>query len=440
MTSAQSAVLIAALVFGGAAFALLKANSHAAVAAAPLATNLAMAQLEPDMNRTPTGPVVPPRPAVAAAPSAAALDKVKAALHDPNPTIAYPNPVMQEAIAGLGGQKKAALPILETALSDADAPVRLRAVDGLGIIGPEAGEAAPLLLGLLRDGGFRQAIPQTGYILKYEMGVVVTNGIYTDNMLLYALGQIHPLPEILPQFARSMTENRSVAQAVLSGNGQFESNRRRIVGGGWLWDMANEDAKALNDAFRPLLQAQDPAVQLAAARSLVAALGDQADAAVFPVAAELLQYHDLITQQDGLFILQGAARNPDAGVAPGQSGLYAPRLGPYLNDTVSALAFAAYNGVTEEIRVTAAKMLDVLVPDLGKSNPALAAQLDQQRQQQKFVSQAIAAELATPEIQEGLKKFPDAAPQIAPFFARNGFTDAVELLPAFADALAALAP
>jgi RNA polymerase sigma factor (sigma-70 family) len=449
VTSAKVAGLIAALVLGGATFAIVKSISRASPA--PTATNLAMSGEAPATNGSSTGSAAPSKPAGDAVELAAALDKVKAALHDPNPTIVYPNAVMQEAIAGLGDKKKAALPILEAALNDADAYVRLCAVDGLGIVGPEAKEAAPLLLALLRDGGLGKSIRQARYKKAAlfgdspAFGGIGYIGIYTDNIILYVLGQIGPPPEILPEFARLMKENRSVSEIVYNATTQFYSTRRTMASEDWLWAIAHEDSKALNNAFRPLLQDPDRLVREAAALSLVSALGDQADTGVFPVAVELVKSGNLIgeqeviREQEGLWLLQQAARdlNPDG--EDGKSTLYAARVGPYLNETVSALADAAYHGATENVRSGASEMLDVLVPDMRKSNPSLAALAEQQNLSDAFTAKVISGKAATPEIVEGLKKFPKAAPDIAVYFAVN-HSNAVELLPAFAEALSALAP
>jgi hypothetical protein len=386
-----------------------------------------------------TGSAAPSKPAGDAPASAAALDKVKAALHDPNPTLTYPNSVMEEAIAGLGNQKQAALPILDAALVEADAVVRLRAVDGLGMIGPAAGEAVPLLLALLRDGGLAQDIPQTSYNVTEQLSSVMSYPIYTDNMILYALGQIHPAPEILPEFARLINGSLPFRQTVYRATTQFPGVRRNMQAGGWLWSISHEDPIALNNAFRPLLQDPDRLVRAAAALSLVSALGVQADAGVFPMAAEMVKSGNLIEEQEGLWLLQGATRDPGPDSASETAILSAPRLGPYLNETVSALADAAYHGSKEDVRLAASKMLDVLVPDLRKLNPLLAAELEQQSQLEAFTARVTSGETATPEIVDGLKKFPKAAPDIAFFFALNGLHP-VELLPVFTEALSALAP
>ncbi len=161
--SAKVALLVVALALGGATFVIFESVSHRSPAAAPLAINPAMAQRTLDTDGSPTRLAAPVKPAVDEAPSAAALDKVKAALQDPNPTTTFPNSVMQEAIEALGNQRKASLPILEAALHDTDAQVRVRAMDGLGMIGPEAKELTPLILDMLRAGGLGDANWRTLY-------------------------------------------------------------------------------------------------------------------------------------------------------------------------------------------------------------------------------------------------------------------------------------
>jgi hypothetical protein len=173
---------------------------------------------------------------------------------------------------------------------------------------------------------------------------------------------------------------------------------------------------------------------------LVSALGDQTDAAVFPVAAELLKSgDDSFLRVDGMSLLHGAARVPGSAGPPGEPGLTAARLGPYFNEVVSALADAADHTKRETVRLAAAKMLDSLSPNFRKSNPALAADLEQQNQSDAFALKVTSGEATIPEVLEGLKKFPKAAPAIAGYYARTG-SNVVELLPAFTEALSALAP
>lgn len=444
-TAAKSPVFLAALaglmILSGAVLAILRLVSHRPLVAQSTATNLIATSVAPDPNSSSPGPVAQSKVSGNAdtnAISPAALDKVRAALHDPTPTDVYPNAVMQEAIAGLGDKKKAAVQILEAALKDADAQVRLRAVDGLGIVGPEAKESATLLLEVLRGGGFSDDIPQTKY--KIAALGVTDLGVYTDNIVLYALGEIHPKPEILPDFARLLKESQPVCRIVYQATKQVPGVRRNFQGGGWLWAMAGEDSKALNKALRPLLQDSNQLVRIVAAVSLVSALGTQADPGVFAVAAEMLRSDDdTFVRPQGIAILNWAATEPGADGRPGQTVLNAPRFGPYLNETVLALADAAHHSKREDLRLKASKMLDVLVPDFRKSNPAAAAELEQQDQTDALIAKVVSGEADTPEILEGLKRFPKAAPRIAAFLARNG-SNGVELLPAFGEALAALAP
>jgi len=447
VTSAKSLSFIAVLtgaVVLTAAVIITKSTPHGSLVAQSPATNLTPSAGTPDTNRPLAGPVAAARPAndaVTNAALAAALDKVKAALHDPNETTLYPNPTMEEAIAGLGDRKQAVLPILEAALKeDANAEVRLRALDGLGIIGPEAKAAAPLLLGVLRDGGVGQAIPQTRYTIAGKFGAVRSFPIYTGNMILYALAQIHPSPEILPEFARMVKENRSVSTIVYQATKQFPGVRRSLQAGGWLWAIANQDAQALNSAFLPLLQDPDWRVRSVAALALVSALGDQADRGVFPVAAELLRSDDdHFLRVEGMSLLHGAARAAGSDDPPEESTLTPARLGPYLNETLSALADAADHTRREDLRLAAAKMLDTLSPDFRQLNP-LAAELEQEKQAEAFSAKATSGGATLPEVLEGLKQFPRTAPAIAGYYASFSGSNAVELLPAFSAALAALAP
>ena len=55
------------------------------------------------------------------------------------------------------------------------------------------------------------------------------------------------------------------------------------------------------------------------------------------------------------------------------------------------------------------------------SQSPLAAELEQQKQSEAFTSKVTSGEATMPEIVEGLKKFPKAAPAIATYFARNRF-------------------
>jgi hypothetical protein len=110
-----------------------------------------------------------------------------------------------------------------------------------------------------------------------------------------------------------------------------------------------------------------------------------------------------------------------------------------LNETLSALADAADHTTREDLRLAAAKMLDALVPEFRKVNPS-AAELELQKQSDAFSLKVTSGGAPVPEVLEGLKKFPKTAPAIASYYARFMGSNAVELLPAFGEALSALAP
>jgi hypothetical protein len=282
---------------------------------------------------------------------------------------------------------------------------------------------------------------QARYAVSGPSGTGRSVSIYVDNMILYALGQVHPSPELLPEFARLLKENRAVCRIVYYALHQFPGVRRSMEAGGWLWAIANENPEALNQAFAPLLQDPDRGVRFVAARALVTALGDQADAGVFAVAIEALKSSEGdIAPGNGLSLLYDAARPATPDGPPAEPNLTPARLGPYLDDTVSALADAAAHTTRGEVRLGAAKLLEVLGPEFRKSDPALAAELEQQHRADAFDSKVCSGEATLPEVREGLKTFPKTAPSIARYYARFAGSNAVELLPAFQEALSALAP
>lgn len=441
LAAAKIPVSIAALAGLAAlgSFSVLNSVSHRSPAGSP-ATNLAVSLATNNISPIPVVRSQSAKTAGANPALAAALDKVKAALRDANPTTNYPNRVMQDAIVGLGSQKQAALPILEVALKDANDEVCLRAIDGLGIIGPEAGDAAPLLLDVLREGGMGQAA-QANYTLSI-MGNRPPRSfpIYANNMILYSLGQIHPAPEMLTQLVQLMKQNRVVLDLVDKADRQFPGNGHRpLQSGGWLWAMAGENSLNLNAAFVPLLRDPDQPVRLISALVLVSALGDQTDAAVFTVAAEMLKSdNNLLIRPGGLRLLTHAAYNLNSDNPPENPVLTAARLGSHFDEIVSALADAATKTKKDFVRSQAAKMLEALSPDFLKNNPELTAALESEDEANAFIKKVQAGEASLSEIREGLGKFPRTAPVIASIYARSGDSKGLELLPAFAGALAAL--
>lgn len=268
-------------------------------------------------------------------------------------------------------------------------------------------------------------------------------------MILYSLAELGPAPELLPDLARLAQESESARNTVAASTRRFSSSHKTSWHGSWIWDLANGDSKAINDAFRPLLKNTSIDVRQTAASALATSLGDQADPGVFAVALELLKSDDdRILRLDGLELLQEAGTDMNDsgdskalhasvnGVAP-RPGLNAVRLGPYLNDTVAALAIVAHETSRQDLRLMASRLLDVLSPDFRNVNPHLADDLEQEDQMGAFQFQARSGNLTEAEMLDGLKRFPKAAPTVAEILARRG-PDARKALPILQQTLVAL--
>jgi hypothetical protein len=183
---------------------------------------------------------------------------------------------------------------------------------------------------------------------------------------------------------------------------------------------------------------------------LAYALGDQADAGVFPVAIELMKSgDDGFLRLEGMLILQAAGTDLSGPVTVdngmrAKTGLGASRLGPYLNETVSALTEVANQTTRQDLRLQAARMLDVLSPDFRKNDPQKAEDLEREDQTAAFIFRVRTHQAAMSEILEGLKKYPKAAPAVGEILAGGGSAtqkaDARQALGALGEALSALAP
>jgi hypothetical protein len=237
-----------------------------------------------------------------------------------------------------------------------------------------------------------------------------------------------------------MKRDRYVCHVVNQTTRQFGGTHRTMQAGGWLYDIADQDPKLLNNAFRPLLTDTDRAARFVSALALAHTLGEEADQGIFPVAAEMLKSgDDTILRHDAMSLLDDSVREFSNADPPGEAVLTAPRLGPYLNQIVSALADTAYHTKRERLRLAASQKLDALVPGFREHNPSLAGELEHQKQSEEFASKVMSQEESRPQIFAGLKKFPEAAPAIASYYVRMG-SNIVDLMPAFNEALVALAP
>ncbi len=435
-TPALFAGLAGLLLLGGVIFTFLKLSAHDSPVAQAIAPK---PPVIPIASTNLTAPLKPTEDAESNVLIAAVLDKVKAALHDPIPTTNFPNTNMVVAITELGGKKKAAVPILESALNDAEAQVRLRAMDGLGAVGPEAGETAPLLLGILQAGGFGKG----HWIIYHEdieihgQHMKVGHGMEGDCVLLFTLGQINPSPTCVSELARIVQNSTSACQIV------YSEATGNSPGFNWLLPMAGGNTKALNDAFRPLLKDAHAMVRRAAASCLITSLGDAADVGVFPPVLEMLNSgDDAFLRFHGLILLEQSAKaeNPHRMIwleAGQKSDLTAPRLDPYLNDTVTALNDVAQHSNRRDLQSFASRILAALSLDFQKYYPQLAATLHEDDEVAAFISTATHHAPSMPEIREGLKRFPKAAPKIAEWLALQP-RDHREILPVLQESLTVL--
>ncbi len=86
-----------------------------------------------------------------------------------------------------------------------------------------------------------------------------------------------------------------------------------------------------------------------------------------------------------------------------------PGLDRMLNETVSALADAAYHANRENLRMQASEMLDVLIPEFRHLNPTLAAELEEKKQTDALIKKCEMMKHPFQRLLKGLKKFPKAA-------------------------------
>jgi RNA polymerase sigma factor (sigma-70 family) len=408
-----------------------------------LPSPLVAAQSAPAQAEAQSTPVAEPAPA----PSKAPLDRITAALHDPTRATNYPNSVMQDAVDQLGAAKKAAVPILQAALDDADLRVRLRAIDGLGIVGPDAKSATSSLLKML------QTVPSDEPTV-YSWRHGISQGILTSELILISLGELGPDPEILPSLRQMIRENEIARDTIRESASSFDSAYDSMWGGNWLWFVANQNPKLVNDAFSPLLLDSNSDVRRVAAMLLASSLGEQSAPCVFPVAVELLRSgDDRVLRVEGISLLKQACTEKGGAPIPVESlarrnsvsdpflHLNAVRLGTNLNTVVSALADLARDTTRSDLRLSAASMLDTLSPDFRANNPHLTSALDQDNELKKFHLKLMSqsAQMTLTELSAGLKQFPKAAPEITEALERRG-PEARNALPDLAVALNALAP
>lgn len=405
MSSAKiTTVLVAAavlLMVGGAALKFHNGHSGAAPTPGVVGNDSGSAPSgEPaslDARRK-SSPPAPSPPAAAAGKLELALARIQAVLDDPTPTRRWPNVAMEDAIAALGDQRSAAVPLLRQALKSPEPQVRARAVGGLGAIGAEAKEAVPELLALLRTSNASDN-PPSGIIL--------------------ALSRMGPLPEIVPDLMQILRENPATREAIANNLGNI---------------VAGNGSAGLNEVLRPLLQDADPQVRAAAAYALAGRLSSEAGPDVLSAAIEALASSDEGLRTMGLIALKDVGfdpRKPDS--------ISSDRIGPAATNAVPALVGIVNNGNSWEQRIQALKLLDAIQPGLRDAYPSIGSLLQGQEKDAAFAQRIAGGQVSLSELIDGLGQHPGAVVATAKALAAMG-PDAQPALPALQSALGALEP
>jgi RNA polymerase sigma factor (sigma-70 family) len=352
---------------------------------------------------------------------AAALRKVRDVLDNPRPGTNERNPAMVAAIAALGDHRRAAVSMLRESLKNPDPKVRRQAAEGLALIGPEAKEAIPDLMEMLRTS---DRIPQAGDSLR-------------------ALKEIGASSEILPSLADILKEN--------------PASRRRIAES--VPEMFSSDSSAVDQAFRPLLQNSDLDVRRAAAYTLALVLGNQAGRDVIGVALDALRSSSEDLSRNTLVADDQLARARNlldqnllsealgtlskAGADPNDpwERVTAASLGSAANEATAVLAGIAMRSADKGLQETALRLLDELNPDVQKLNPTVADLLQSYRQINGFVQRANNDTVTVPELIGVLQQSPQEATFVASARALGRLGPAAQAsLPVLREDLAALEP
>lgn len=350
-----------------------------------------------DTTRESSPPRPDPRAGTARNPELA-LARIQAVLDDPTPTRRWPNRAMEDAIAALGNQRGAAVPLLRQALKSPDPQVRARAAGGLGAIGPGAREAVPDLLALLRTSNASSDPPSS---------------------IMLALSRMGPLPEIVPDLVQILRDNPATREAIANNLGNI------IAGNG---------SAGLNEAARPLLQDPDPQVRAAAAYALAGRLSNEAGPDVVSAAIEALGSSDDGLRTMGLMTLKDVGfdpRKPDS--------ISSDRLGPGVTNAVPALVGIVNNGSSWEQRMQALKLLDAIQPGLRDTYPTIGSLLQGQEQDAVFAQRIAREQVSLSDLIDGLGQHPGAVVATAKALADMG-PEAQPALPVLQSALGALEP
>ena len=331
---------------------------------------------------------------------AAALRKVREALVASGETRLYPQTAMEDALAALGKERKAALPLLREALHDAEGRVRQRAMGGLWLLRNEAAEARPDLMDVIRDGPRDDA-----------------------EMAVRALGFIGPSAEMAPALIQALKADPSLRSQIFP-----------------ILTMVNyTDPSKVNevaDYIRPLLKEADPGLRLEAAYAFAALKRQEAGTEVLPIAIQTVKSNANDTDVRMALSVLGNIYSDGKSSVP---VFVSNSLSAACKDAIPALIDIANNNKREDIRFKALWLLDGLQPGLRPANPPMDTALKEQEQVAAFEASARSGQVSVPELIGALNQYPKSVPTIAGALAALG-PNAHEALPALRDELIALEP
>lgn len=325
---------------------------------------------------------------------ALALERVRKVLNGKAPR-RYPNAAMEEALAALGGERRAALPILLEGLRSQNLTVRILAADAVGLLGGEAKAAAPELMTMLRAGTDLEA-----------------------HMSVRALAKIGPLPELLPELIQAFKGNAVV----------------RLDMANSFTELAGSDTGPVITALRPLLQDTDPAVRNGAAYAMALMLRSQAGPEIIQTVMAGLSATDEDQRGNALCALKNMGTNPRDPSQRIQGALFSDQL----TNALPALAQIANRSPRKDHQQQALELLNALQPNLRRHNPGMDRVLQEQEQAAVFARRARAGELTVSDLVHGLTQHPQVIEVTAQVLAEAG-SEAQSALPTLRTALNTLA-
>lgn len=326
-----------------------------------------------------------------------ALARIRDVLEDPKPTRTFPNPAMSDALAALGASAKEALPILEEGMHSRIESVRLRAIDGLGILGPEAKEKAQVLSGALRT----------------------STSVQETMMLVQSLLKMGPMPGLLPDVVRGLKENPEARLAIANS----------------LPELAGPDVRQVPEALQPLLEDANAQVRVGAAYALAMMQRSSVGPGVWRVVTEMLSVPD----EDDRGLALSSMKNIGSDPSDPTGQVKSSNLGPDAAKALPALAEIANQTTRKDHRDLALELLNAIRPDLRNANPGMESALQQREQSAEFARRVRSGQADVAEMAAGLTKYPDAIPATANALIEAG-EEARAALPAMRAALAALTP